>query len=767
MISAAARLDQRQATFSVAVLGVFTICLFASAFLLFLVEPMVAKMVLPLVGGTSAVWATSVLFFQTVLLIGYGYSHWLAMRLQWRWQALLHGLLLLVPLLVLPIHLIPGWNPPTTGSPALWLVLLLSVTVGLPFLVLSTTSPLIQHWFSRTGHAHAQDPYFLYRASNLGSALGLLSYPALIEPHLGLHAQADLWRAGYVAFLVLSVLCLGAVAWSRSRGASPSADAAPSSAGVGGDGEAITWKRRVRWVLLAAVPSTWMLAVTSYFTTVIRPIPLLWVIPLALYLFSFAVVFARRPLISRYWLNRLFPFYALPLLGMVLLGGGGPLWLLAILHFGAFFLGALLCHGELAADRPAAGHLTEFYWWLAVGGATGGLLTALVAPLVFNDFFEYPLAIIGAALLRPALARGASRRARVADYWLPATLLAALLLVTGLMSVTGVLGKLNQLVLPNATTGSDLLRILIVFAIPAAVSAAFSWRPIRFGLATAAMLLLALVPLGSQPVIFQQRDFYGVHKVVSDPAGTRHALIDGGTIDGLELWDPRMRDIPASYYSGSGPVGDLFSAEQPADGNWSVAVIGLGAGAMACYARPQQSWTFYEIDPVVAQIARDPSLFTFMRDCTPQANIVLGDGRLTIARAPDHSYDLIVLDAFGSDSVPVHLITREAIQLYLSKLRPGGVLLFNISNKYVDLASVLAGEAANLALVGYQRTDTDVTAEQAAAGKFPSAWLVMATADANLAGIPINPTWRALHANPQQPVWTDDFSDVLTVTQLR
>lgn len=748
-------------------LGVFTICLFASAFLLFLVEPMVAKMVLPLVGGTSAVWATSVLFFQTVLLIGYGYSHWLAMRLQWRWQALLHGLLLLVPLLVLPIHLIPGWNPPTTGSPALWLVLLLSVTVGLPFLVLSTTSPLIQHWFSRTGHAHAQDPYFLYRASNLGSALGLLSYPALIEPHLGLHAQADLWRAGYVAFLVLSVLCLGAVAWSRSRGASPSADAAPSSAGVGGDGEAITWKRRVRWVLLAAVPSTWMLAVTSYFTTVIRPIPLLWVIPLALYLFSFAVVFARRPLISRYWLNRLFPFYALPLLGMVLLGGGGPLWLLAILHFGAFFLGALLCHGELAADRPAAGHLTEFYWWLAVGGATGGLLTALVAPLVFNDFFEYPLAIIGAALLRPALARGASRRARVADYWLPATLLAALLLVTGLMSVTGVLGKLNQLVLPNATTGSDLLRILIVFAIPAAVSAAFSWRPIRFGLATAAMLLLALVPLGSQPVIFQQRDFYGVHKVVSDPAGTRHALIDGGTIHGLELWDPRMRDIPASYYSGSGPVGDLFSAEQPADGNWSVAVIGLGAGAMACYARPQQSWTFYEIDPVVAQIARDPSLFTFMRDCTPQANIVLGDGRLTIARAPDHSYDLIVLDAFGSDSVPVHLITREAIQLYLSKLRPGGVLLFNISNKYVDLASVLAGEAANLALVGYQRTDTDVTAEQAAAGKFPSAWLVMATADANLAGIPINPTWRALHANPQQPVWTDDFSDVLTVTQLR
>jgi hypothetical protein len=773
LISAAARLDQRQATFSIAVLAVFTVCLFASAFLLFLVEPMVAKMVLPLVGGTSAVWATSVLFFQTVLLIGYGYSHWLAMRLQWRWQALLHGLLLLAPLLVLPIHLIPGWNPPTTGSPALWLVLLLSVTVGLPFLVLSTTSPLIQHWFSRTGHAHAQDPYFLYRASNLGSALGLLSYPALIEPHFGLHAQADLWRDGYVAFLLLSVLCLGAVAWSRSLGVSaspptptlPLAGEGEKLAGAGASSP-ITWRRRLRWVLLAAVPSTWMLAVTSYFTTVIRPIPLLWVIPLALYLFSFAIVFARRPLISRYWLNRLFPFYALPLLGMVLLGGGGFLWLLALLHFGAFFLGALLCHGELAADRPSAAHLTEFYWWLAVGGATGGLLTALVAPLVFNDFFEYPLAIIGAALLRPALARGGGTRSRLADLWLPGVMLAGLLVAVALMSITGLLARLNQVPLANATTASDLLRVLVVFAIPAAISAAFSWRPIRFGLATAAMLLLALLPLGSQPVIFQQRDFYGVHKVVSDPAATRHALIDGGTIHGLELLDPRSRDLPASYYSPSGPVGDVFAAEQSVDASWSVAVIGLGAGAMACYAQPQQTWTFYEIDPVVAQIARDPSLFTFLRDCTPRAGIVLGDGRLTMAKAPDHSYDLIVLDAFGSDSVPVHLITREAIQMYMSKLRPGGVILFNISNKYVNLAAVLAGEASNLALVGFQRTDTEVTAAQSALGKYPSAWLVMAATPQNLGNLTAAPNWRALKADPNDPVWTDDFSDVLSVTRL-
>ena len=769
MISAPARHNQRLAKISVALLAVFTICLLTSSFLLFLVEPMVAKMVLPLVGGTAAVWTTSVLFFQTVLLIGYAYSHWVAMRLEWRWQALLHALVLLAPIMVLPIHLIPGWEPPTSGSPVLWLVMLLSVTVGLPFFVVSTTSPLIQHWFSRTGHPHAADPYFLYGASNLGSALGLLSYPALIEPFLGLRAQAQFWRVGYLVFVVLAVLCLLAAAWVRSSfitGPLEKRTAGPDHE-TGAEEKPITWRRRLRWILLAAVPSTWMLAVTSYFSTAIRPIPLLWVIPLALYLFSFAIVFARRPLASRYWLNRLFPFYALPVLGMVLLGGGGPFLALAILHFGAFFLGALLCHGELAADRPDVSHLTEFYWWLAVGGAIGGLLTALVAPYVFNDFIEYPLAIIGAALLRPALARGGDARSRLADIGVPAALVAGLLIVIGMMSVSGVLRQLDRQVLTSASTGSDLLRVLVVFAIPAAVSAAFTTRPVRFGLTTAAMLLLSLVPLGSNPVILQERDFFGVHKVVTDPAATLHALIDGGTIHGVQLLDPRTRDEPAAYYARSGPVGDVFAAQQPFDGDWNMAVIGLGAGTVACYARPQQRWTFYEIDPVVARVARDPAMFTYLRDCTPQAEVILGDGRLTIATAADHRYGLIMVDAFGSDSVPVHLVTREAIQLYLTKLQPDGVLLFNISNKYVNLGAVLASEAGALSLASYERADTTVTPADAAAGKFPSDWVVMARSAEALGDIPLKPTWRALKANPRDPVWTDDFSNVLSVIALR
>lgn len=730
---------------------------------MFLVEPMVAKMVLPSFGGTPAVWTTSVLFFQTVLLAGYGYSHWLAMRMTWRRQALVHGTVLLLPLLVLPIHVITGWNPPTSGSPVLYLVLLLSAMAGLPFFVVATTSPLVQHLFSRTDHPDASDPYFLYRASNLGSALGLLAYPALIEPHVGLRAQAQLWTAGYVTFVVLVVLCLAMVALGRRQ---PAAEPLPVAATVASRTSAVTWRRRARWILLAAVPSTWMLAVTSYFTTAIRPLPLLWVIPLVLYLLSFAVVFARRPLVPRRWLNRAYPFYALPVLGMVLLGGSGPFFALAVLHFGAFFLAALLCHGELAADRPSATDLTEFYWWVAVGGAAGGLFSAVIAPFVFNDFLEYPIAIIVAALLRPALAAGRGKRVLIADFGLPAALAAGLLVAVGVTEASGAMARLDQITVTSAASASDLVRVLVVFAVPAVISAAFTWRPVRFGLTMAMMLLLSLLPVGSQPVLFQARDFFGVHKVVTNASGDRHELIDGGVIHGVQLTDPSLRDVPTSYYGATSPVGDLFRAEQGVDAAWNVAVLGLGAGSIGCYAQPGQSWTYYEIDPVVVGIARNTSFFTFLHDCTPQARVTLGDGRITMAAVPDRSYDLIVLDAFGGDAPPVHLLTREAVQLYMAKLRPGGVLLFNVSNKYIDLASVLATEASSLSLVSYVRVDRDVTAAEAAHGKTPSSWVVMASQAGNLQDLPNRPGWGQMTATPQFPVWTDDFSDLLVVTRL-
>ena len=749
-------------TRTTALVAVFAVSIFAGALLLFLIEPMIAKMVLPLAGGTPAVWTTSVLFFQAVLLAGYGYSHWLAMRLRWRWQVVLHGALLLAPLPLLPIHLVPGWTPPVSASPVGWLLLALAAAVGLPFFVLSTTSPLLQHWFTRTGHPDAGDPYFLYQASNLGSALGLLAYPFVLEPLIGLRMQAQLWRLGYLVFLVLVAVAIVAVARARATAAEARVQADASA----GAGRPLTRARRARWVLLAAIPSTWMLAVTAYFTTVIRPMPLLWVIPLTLYLLSFAIVFARRPLIPRYWLNRLFPFYALPLAGMVLLGGGGPFWFLALLHFGAFFLAALMCHGELAADRPAARHVTEFYWWLSVGGAVGGLATAVVAPLLVNDFYEYPVAIALAALLRPALqTTGGSRRSRVLDVALPAAMTVVLLAAVAVMSAGGWTAALNRVAVTSNATAGDLVRVFVVFAIPAAVSAGFTRRPTRFGLAVVAMLGLSLLPVGSQLTLFQARDFFGVHKVMADPSGTRHVLIDGGTIHGLELMNPGGRDQPVSYYATSGPMGDLFSAEQAVDTTWNVAVLGLGAGGIGCYARTLQNWTFYEIDPVVVKIARDPSLFTFLEDCVPQAQIVLGDGRLTMAQAPDHSYDLIVLDAFGGDAPPIHLLTREALELYAAKLRPGGVVMFNVSNRYVNLAPILANEAAAVSLVSYEKIDGDVTPAQAAAGKFPSDWVVMAGDTQALGDLPSRPGWHAIGPSAGEPLWTDDFSDVLAVTR--
>ena len=451
---------------------------------------------------------------------------------------------------------------------------------------------------------------------------------------------------------------------------------------------------------------------------------------------------------------------------MVLLGGSGPFFALAVLHFGAFFLAALLCHGELAADRPSATDLTEFYWWVAVGGAAGGLFSAVIAPFVFNDFLEYPIAIIVAALLRPALAAGRGKRVLIADFGLPAALAAGLLVAVGVTEASGAMARLDQITVTSAASASDLVRVLVVFAVPAVISAAFTWRPVRFGLTMAMMLLLSLLPVGSQPVLFQARDFFGVHKVVTNASGDRHELIDGGVIHGVQLTDPSLRDVPTSYYGATSPVGDLFRAEQGVDAAWNVAVLGLGAGSIGCYAQPGQSWTYYEIDPVVVGIARNTSFFTFLHDCTPQARVTLGDGRITMAAVPDRSYDLIVLDAFGGDAPPVHLLTREAVQLYMAKLRHGGVLLFNVSNKYIDLASVLATEASSLSLVSYVRVDRDVTAAEAAHGKTPSSWVVMASQAGNLQDLPNRPGWGQMTATPQFPVWTDDFSDLLVVTRL-
>jgi hypothetical protein len=736
--------------------------------MLFLVEPMVAKMLLPLVGGAPSIWTAAVLFFQAGLLAGYAYAHGLARRLSSRQQAAVHLGVMLLPLLVLPISVPLGWSLPTGGSPVLSILLLLCLMVGLPFFVVSAGSPLLQRWFASTGHPHASDPYFLYRASNLGSFAALVAYPSLIEPHLGLLAQSLAWEAGYLVLTLLTGVCT-VLLWRRAAPDGPAEPAAgPDPAQTARASPPITAARRTRWVLLAAVPSLWMLAVTTYFTSTIRPMPLLWIIPLALYLLSLAIVFARRNPIPQELLVRAFPFLALPLLAMILLQGSGPFWLLAALHFGTFFVGALICHGELARDRPGRQALTEFYLWLAIGGAIGGAL-ALAAPFVFSDLTEYPLVIIVACFLRPVVARISTQRDRLLDLLLPVAMAVILVLPIAVLAATGVLDRLNRTSLTGAAQASDLLRVLVVFAFPAVACIAFSRRTVRFGLGMAMVFLLSLLPIGSQQsILYQTRDFFGVHTVLVDPSGSRHILIDGATIHGVQLTNPAERDKPRSYYSREGPLGDLFASRDATDANARIAGIGLGAGEASCYAKRGQRWTYYEIDPAVEAIAQDPRLFSFIHDCAlDNTRIVTGDGRLSLARDTGARYDVLIIDAFGGDAPPVHLLTREALQLYFNRLTPGGVLAFNVSNKYVNLTSVLANAGADLGMATYQRVDLEGTPSSIAAGIFPSAWIVMARSPSDLAALVSRPGWVPAQTDASHPVWTDDFSNVLSVTVFR
>ncbi len=712
-------------------------------------------MLLPFAGGAASVWTTSLVFFQVVLLAGYAYAHLVVTRLRPRLQVVSQVVLLVLAALSLPIGFAGAGAPAPGADPVPWLLGTLALRVGLPFFCLSALSPLLQSWFARTGHGRAPDPYFLYAGSNLGSFVALLAYPTVVERFFGLAAQARVWAFVYGA-LVAIVLFLGLRAWREVSGPAPAQVAAEHAA-----------RRRVAlWIALAAVPSLWLVAVTTFFTAEIRPIPLLWVIPLALYLLSFVVVFARRSMPTARLLPA-YPFFAVGTLALALLPlGAVPFLWSALVQYGAFFLACLLCHGRLAADRPAAAGLTRFYLALSAGGALGGLAGAIVAPLVFPGLYEYPLAVVAGALLLPAAWR-AGRRA-----WLKPAVAAAVMLALGgiatLVAISGLNARLARQELVASSTQADLVRLLLLIWVPAIAAVAFSRRPPALGLVLAGVFALSLAPLGSNAALLHRsRDFYGVHvvSVAAKPPGA-HVYENAGVVHGLQLEDPALRDVPTAYYAPSGPLGDVFAGLGQAPG-LSVAVIGLGAGDTACYRRPGQAWTFYELDPEVVRIARDPRLFTFLRDCAPGAAVVLGDARQQLARAPDASYDLIVVDAFTGDAPPVHLLTREALAMYEAKLRPGGVVVFHVSNSYVNFSPVLSSTGRAEGLAVYTRIDTDVTPREAAEGKIVSQWVAMASTAADLAPVVSrSPGWQRLVFSDPRLVWTDDYSNLLAVLRL-
>jgi SAM-dependent methyltransferase len=708
----------------------FGAAIFLAAALLFVVEPMVAKMLLPSFGGTPGVWAVSLVFFQAVLLAGYAFAHYSVRVAGLRRQVLLQLALLLPPFIVLPIAVSAGSSAATSGVPELHLLVALGAAVGLPFLVVTTASPVLQRWFAAVGDRSSRDPYFLYAASNVGSILGLLAYPALIEPRLTLHEQALYWGLGYSVFVILAAVC----AWRvlATAGAASAAPAAPQSRA-----RPVGARVGLRWIAMAALPSSLMLGTTTHLSTDIAAVPLLWVIPLGLYLLSFVVAFAKRPPLSLRALSWTAAVSSLLLAVSLLPLAHTFVWGAVAIHAANLFFVAAMVHRRLALERPAPEQLTQFYLLLSLGGVVGGAFSALLAPVLFSSVYEYPIAIVLALMLRPGPCRprrGVGPLRRNADLLLP----------FGLLVVVLALAK----ALPAAGT-------TVLFAATVLLIGMWARRPVRFALAVGSLLLLTAVP---PPALHAERTFFGVLRVVTD--GKQHVFWHGTTVHGVESFAPGQRDEPLSYYARQGPLGQLFARlpRQPRN----VAVVGLGAGTTAAYGRPGDRFTFYEIDKAVVRIASNPRYFTFLHDSKAAVGIVVGDGRLQLATAPDSSYDLIVLDAFSSDAVPVHLLTREAVQLYLRKLRPGGVIAFNLSNRYLDLEPVIDGIDRSLGLSGLAQTHMP-SDDARRHGVAASIWAMVGRQSGDLEQLAGDPRWKPLRRDPGARVWTDEYSNILSV----
>ncbi|MCK6478100.1 MAG: fused MFS/spermidine synthase [Phycisphaerales bacterium] len=741
-------------------LGLYTLAIFVSAALLFMVQPMAAKQVLPLLGGTPAVWTTSMLFFQAALLAGYAYSHGLS-KLRPRAQAAIHTVLLIaVVFLALPIGLPESAPEPpqavgrgAEAELALYLLRLLAISVGLPFFLLATTGPLLQKWFSRTGHAQSADPYFLYAASNAGSFLGLLAYPFLVEPFTGLREQERWWSTGFMGFVALAASC-AIVLWLRARRPGPDEQSAAASS------DRISWSRRGWWVLLAAVPSSLLLGATQHISTDVAAMPLLWVIPLALYLLTFVLAFATRQFVGARVLGYLVAAGAIGVALATGLYARKPMGPLVVLHIATFFFAAWMCHKRLAESRPSSTHLTEYFLWMSVGGMVGGLFNALLAPAVFSDILEYPIALVAACLLRPLPRSGGPKMIRFAE-------LAAAVLVVGLVG--------GGIAVQRAEAGDadQTLAMTLRVLAPAAVAAIAVSRTWVFAAGIAVIVGVAkVVPdYATERVLHQERSFYGVHRVKEDLSGSQRVLIHGTTWHGLQNRDlpgkqTRWEKVPTTYYHPSGPVGQMFIglAAQNPERIRRVGIIGLGVGSIAAYALPGARFTFYEIDDAVIRIASDPSLFTFLSGAGERAEAKLGDGRLVLSHEPDGEFDVIVLDAFSSDSVPAHVLTVEAFEMYRRKLKkPGGIIAANITNLHLNLSGVMASAARELGLTAIIQRDPAGDAVTKGQGHLASTWVLMGDKGDLSPMIDDLARWSRLEPRPRDVLWTDSYSSLVRV----
>ncbi len=869
------RVETEQPSDSIFVPILFATTLFVSATLLFLVQPMIAKMILPFLGGSPAVWNTCQVFFQAVLLVGYTYAHvstgWMGVGK----QGWVHLLIMLIPLAVLPLSL-KNWEPPG-GDPIgwlWWLFLLLTISVGLPFFVLSTTAPLMQKWFTETRHPSARDPYFLYAASNVGSMLALLGYPTLVEPYIPLRGdgtswvtQVNLWAVGYCLLLLLLAACKLVVSLSTGEPAETRISTQPKTGGVEVDDSVSIWTR-LRWIALAFVPSSLMLGVTTYLTLDIAAIPLLWVIPLSIYLLSFIIVFAKWPLSWHQVSIALMPLVILLIIFMLESGVRPSVKWTIFVYLFALFVVAMMCHGELARTKPVPSRLTEFYLLMSLGGVLGGIFNGLLAPLIFGEVIEHEIAMILACFLLPTIGGAGSlfmeRVFNLQTTWARGTFVdvtAGILLgfVTyGLLCFNASRGggeehhryanwvwkkmqwtseKASDVLSESVTwsknhmsfrsarpeDGSSVffirpkrLMMIYLYGLPILICYAFATRPLRFGIAVSCFMAASFlfdhgltiphvvkIEGTEEPPLYQGRSFFGVLKVQDDydeqfPA---HALYHGTTLHGMQFTDPDLQDLPITYYYRNGPVGLAFkAARELAPHEKKIAVIGLGSGTTAAYGEKGDKLTYYEIDNLVRDIATNPKYFTYLQNCEKRGcpvDIIMGDARLRLRDADDASYNMIVVDAFSSDAIPVHLITKQAVEMYFDKLAPHGYLLLHISNRYLKLAPVVARIADELHVSAAQQYDESTIGQM---HKTASDWIVLTKDPADLAPLyatqpsleqwgksppfvgvwPVlgfvvpteplqkyieaqRPMWKAVERRKGVGLWTDDYSNLLQV----
>ncbi len=723
----------------------FAITLILSAFLLFSVQPLFSKMVLPLLGGSPGVWNTAMVFFQAMLLGGYAYAHLSTKFLQPRTQAVLHVALLAFCIVVLPIAIPESWaHPPATENPIPWMLGLMAVAVGAPFFVLAGTAPMLQRWFSTTDHPDAHNPYFLYAASNFGSMAALISYPLVIEPLLGLQQQSHYWMYGFITLIALI-----AVAGLQARKIPAPLAFDPHQPA---NSTVPTNRMRLIWLALAFIPSSLMLGVTTYVTTDVASAPLLWVIPLALYLLTFIIVFSRFTTLS---VRRAYGWQSVAVTLVALLFIRDPFMVKAVnasLHLVTFFFCALTCHLALAHRRPTPQYLTEFYLIMSLGGVLGGVFNSLLAPYLFILPLEYTL-VLAASMVIPFVTGDLTFYKREVIYYHRFIIigvvaaLAALFIVKSSVITLSAMGIVFYCLLILRRRYSALIVTLLLVL---AIDPGFNWRSLTH-------------------TLHIERNFFGVIRVDETPNGQTRSLYHGTTLHGTQMQDEEYRLVPISYYAPTSPGGQVFEmvARVNEGKAQKMAILGLGLGSVACYPAPERDFVFYEIDPAIKRVAEDKSLFTYLSDCGSPYEVIMGDGRLRIAEAPDGSYDMIFLDAFSSDSIPIHLLTREAFQLYFRKLKPEGLLVVHISNRYLDLAPLVAAQAEDANARVWLNSIGRGSLGKLGITVQGSNYGIMSKGDAMAALIDTEfKQWKA----PQEPKirpWTDDYANFFYLMWLK